>query len=229
MKTLASVIRERMDALGISQTELGKRLGMAQQAISAILGGDVAAPRKWREMAEALEIPEDEMRTLMVEATRVAGKTTRLPKAVAGKRGVNVVPSRPAGERRLPVLGRAVGGDSGLYEFNGAVIDYAPCPPWLADVDGAYGVYVDGESMVPRYRPGELVYVHPNRPPRKGDDVVVQIDGGDGEGAPPRGFIKTYVGYMGDKLMLEQYNPAGPVEFVRGEVVSVHTIVGRMG
>lgn len=227
---LSRVLGARMRELGISQTELSARLGVRQQTISEIVAGNVAAPRKWKEIARELRIPEEEMRTLMIEAGRVRGKNTRMP------RGLNRVAIDAWSERRLPVYGQAVGGDLGEYIFNGDVIDYVPCPPMLDGVSAAYGLYVDGESMAPRYMPGELVYVHPSLPPRTGNDVVVQIrpprseEGGsesDDSGAAPHGYIKRYVGYTPTKLVLEQYNPAGRVEFDRDTVVSVHVVVGR--
>jgi phage repressor protein C with HTH and peptisase S24 domain len=124
----------------------------------------------------------------------------------------------------IPVLGEAVGGVDGEYEFNGSVLDYVACPPSLANVPNAYGVYVDGESMSPRYRPGETVYVHPGKPARRGDDVIVQIAASE-DGRPPHGFIKEFVGWAGDELVLRQYNPESKIKFERGKVVSVHPIV----
>jgi phage repressor protein C with HTH and peptisase S24 domain len=130
----------------------------------------------------------------------------------------------PKVERMLPVLGEAVGGIDGEYVFNGHILDYVACPPSLANVPNAYSVFVDGESMSPRYRQGETVYVHPGKPPRRGDDVIVQIKPNE-ESAPPLGYIKEFVGWTGSKLMLRQHNPAQSVEFDRELVVSVHPIV----
>ncbi|SKA20220.1 LexA family transcriptional regulator [Consotaella salsifontis] len=261
---LAAMLRDRMNEMGLSQTELAARIGSAQQAISALLNGDVAAPRKWRDIARILQIPEEQMRALMIEAARDTDKNTRIPKSLKSREFLQVVPTPPLGgnvvpyrdDRRdlakaeksrnmarrlkttpltewgrvqLPVLGQAVAGSDGRYIFNGDIVDWVPMPPQLDGVKGAYGVYVDGESMTPRYMPGELVHVHPNRPPRRGDDVVVQVACDDMEhGGAPWGFIKRFEGFSGSKLVLFQYNPAMTLEFDRDDVVSVHTIVGRM-
>ncbi|MBB4192748.1 S24 family peptidase [Rhizobium aethiopicum] len=190
-----------------------------------------------------LLIDEDEMREMMIEAGRDPDRKTKLPplspltpssafppgvitdddSPVPNAKMVEVVPfTRPG--KMIPVLGEVVGGDDGEYIFNGQVQDWVACPPLLVNVNGAYSVYVDGESMSPRYRPGETVYVHPNKPPRRGDDVIVQIKPGE-EGAAPHGFIKEFVGWTGNKLVLQQHNPQKRIEFDRGKVISVHPII----
>lgn len=127
--------------------------------------------------------------------------------------------------RKLNVLGSAAGGVRGEFAMNGQVVDTVPCPPELENVLGAYAVYVVGDSMEPRYFAGELVYVHPNKPYRKNDFVVVQIVADDGD-ATPAGFIKQFCSFSPTTLTLHQYNPDQEIEFPRKSVVSIHRIVG---
>lgn len=249
MSRLSDKLTEKANELKISQTDLANRVGVAQQSISELFNGNTASPRKWREIADELQIPHEEMRELMIEAGREAGKTTRLPRtfrveyakafdldiAPAIHPGAMVPPNATIGDsteivgrriKKLPVLGEAVGGEDGEYIFNGSVLDYVDCPPSLENVPNAYAVYIDGESMAPRFRPGETVWVHPTKPARRGDDVVVQIHRErDDDGAPPRGFVKEFVGWTSNKLLLHQFNPDKKVEFTREMVVSVHPIV----
>lgn len=250
MSRLSDKLTEKANELGITQTDLASRVGIAQQSISELFSGNTASPRKWREIAEVLQIPEDEMRELMIEAGRLAGKTTRLPRSVRvgyasayggasspppAAPGAGVQPNATIGEsrdmvgravRKIPVLGEAVGGEDGEYIFNGSVLDYVDCPPSLENVPNAYAVYIDGESMAPRFRPGETAWVHPTKPARRGDDVVVQIHRDrDDDGAPPRGFVKEFVGWTSSKLVLHQFNPDRKIEFTREQVVSVHPII----
>lgn len=252
MSRLSDKLTEKANELGITQTDLASRVGVAQQSISELFNGNTASPRKWREIAEVLQIPEAEMRELMIEAGRLAGKTTRLPRSVrvgyASEHHLDIAPPAPTiqpgagvqpnatiGEsrdmvgravRKIPVLGEAVGGEDGEYIFNGSVLDYVDCPPSLENVPNAYAVYIDGESMAPRFRPGETAWVHPTKPARRGDDVVVQIHRDrDDDGAPPRGFVKEFVGWTSSKLVLHQFNPDRKIEFTREQVVSVHPII----
>ena len=84
-------------------------------------------------------------------------------------------------------------------------------------------IYVVGESMAPRYQPGEFVYVHPHRPVQPGDHVVVQTRTDDQE--PPQSYIKRLVRRTATKIVCAQYNPASQTEFVSKEVVSVHKVL----
>lgn len=223
MSKLSEALSAKAEELKITQTELAERLGMAQQSISALFTGQVNNPRKWRELARELQIPEDEMQRLILES----GGLYRPAAPAIAHPDATILPDRlpvPKLDRMLPVLGEAVGGVDGEYVFNGHILDYVGCPPSLVNVPNAYSVFVDGESMSPRYRPGETVYVHPGKPPRRGDDVIVQIKPRD-EGMPPRGYIKEFVGWTANKLVLRQHNPAESVEFERQLVVSVHPIV----
>ncbi len=120
----------------------------------------------------------------------------------------------------LPILGEARGGEDGLFFDNGAsskALNYRP--PDLIGVEDAYGVYVNGDSMRPRFKHGELVYVNPSKPVSAGDDVVIQLDDG-------QGFIKELVRMTDRALICRQYGP-DEVEFCfpRERVRSIHLIV----
>lgn len=235
MSKLSERLTSRAAELNISQTDLAARVEMSQPSISDLFAGLTASPRKWREIANVLQIDQKEMLTLIQEAISEAGKTQRVPRSISSATAidehepngtiepapVSVLSGKPG--RMLPVLGEAVGGADGQYAFNGQILDYVACPPSLANVPNAYAVWIDGESMYPRYKSGELVYVHPGKPARRGDDVIVQIRPHE-EDMPPRGFVKELVGYVGDKLVLKQYNPDSKIEFPRDDVISIHPI-----
>ncbi|RVO41326.1 helix-turn-helix domain-containing protein [Sinorhizobium meliloti] len=242
MSRLTDTLTQKLAEAGIAQAELARRVGLTQQAINNLFAGRVASSTAWREIARELKIDEAEMRELMKEAGRDPERNTKLPpsisETIARYREMARYPTEPnatIGEQAnmeprkkklLPVLGEAVGGEDGEYIFNGSVLDYVDCPPSLENVPNAYAVYIDGESMVPRFRPGETVWVHPTKPARRGDDVVVQVHRDrEDEGAPPRGFVKEFVGWTANKLVLQQYNPNKKIDFTREQVVSVHPIV----
>lgn len=221
MDSLEELLRRQLTLMFAgNESELARAVGTDQQNINNFLTGKVKSSHLWREVAIALGVPEDEMRRLINERKGI--RTAEAPNA-------KLIPLTQASgtmgqPRMLPILGEAVGGSDGEYIFNGQVLDYAPCPPILANVPGAYAVLIDGTSMVPRYYPREVAYVHPTRPVRREDHVVVQIRARE-EGMPPRGFVKKFAGWRGNRLVLEQYNPAEGLEFSRDDVVSVHLIV----
>lgn len=248
MMTLAERIRSAREAKGWDQARLAAEVGYSQPAVSDIETGNTPAPRKWRQLADILDIPHDEFRQLMVIAGRAAGKTTRLPTAVREVLERYALPTQipvalsPADRASLtpnarltgsavamdrdtvPVFGRAAGGDDGRYLFNGEVIGWAPRPINLVGVSGVYGVYIDGDSMYPRYKTGETAIAQPGRGINKGDDVIVQL-APDEDGESPYGFVKEFVGYTPTKIVLSQFNPPMKIEFDRERVLSVHRIV----
>jgi len=112
-------------------------------------------------------------------------------------------------------------------EFNGQLLDTVVCPPSLENVPDAYAVWIVGESMVPRFKPGETAWVHPNRPARRGNDVVIQLNP-DHEGDPPEGYVKEYVTQTPSRLIVKQYNPEKEIEFERHDVKSIHVIIGTL-
>jgi phage repressor protein C with HTH and peptisase S24 domain len=124
----------------------------------------------------------------------------------------------------LPVYGVAMGGDDGKFELNGQTVDRIAAPPGLRGATDAYAVYVVGESMEPRYYAGETVYVHPGKPVRKGDFVVVQLNP-KSDGEPYAGLIKRLVAHSDVKVVVEQFNPPRRIEFDRSQVGAIHRIV----
>nr|prf phage 16-3 repressor ORF C [Sinorhizobium meliloti] len=188
MSRLTDTLAAKLEEAGITQAELARRVGQSQQAINNLFAA--VRRRQWfARLARELGIDEQQMRQMMTEAGRDPEKVTSLaglrkyravlpsprepfpiirqqehlprPNATIGEE-TNMEPRK---KKLLPVLGEAVGGEDGEYIFNGSVLDYVDCPPSLENVPNAYAVYIDGESMVPRFRPGETVWVHPTKPP----------------------------------------------------------------
>lgn len=116
-----------------------------------------------------------------------------------------------------------MGGEEGFLIVDAEVFGYVDAPERVAGVPDAYAVYVVGDSMLERFRRGEIVYVDPHRPPVPGDDVVIQIS--EDGGATVKGFIKRLVSREGKVLKVRQLNPALTLSFPEKTVVAVHMIV----
>lgn len=127
--------------------------------------------------------------------------------------------------RDLAVFGSAMGGDDGAFELNRDTVQYVERPAYLAGVKNAYGVYVQGDSMSPRFEAGWLVYVNPNMPLRRGDNVVVQIKP-KAPGDPPLAYVKVFDRRANGQLFVTQFNPVKELSWPQDEVLSVHRIVG---
>ena len=111
-----------------------------------------------------------------------------------------------------------------FFDLNGQAKDYIERPQQLVGIADAYAIYIEEESMVPRYMPGEVVYVHPGRPLTMGCFVVVQLRPVR-EGEPPRALIKQLQKRTPAKLVLHQYNPPQDLEFDAQDVVSIHRVI----
>jgi SOS-response transcriptional repressor LexA len=125
------------------------------------------------------------------------------------------------GPRDLPILGYAKAGVDGFFIVNGEVQGYTVRPDILQGVKDAYSVYAQDNSMDPAFKTGHLVWVDPLRPPRSGDDVVIQLRDG-------QAFLKNLVRRTEKALICRQHNPAIEVKFETANVKSVHLVVGTM-
>ena len=102
---------------------------------------------------------------------------------------------------KLPVYGKRVVGKHSMFIVEQEPIEMVDKPASLAANKDAYGVYVPGDSMEPRIKTGDLVYVEPHQPVRKNDLVVIGYDQ-DG----PREILE-FCGYQDGKVKLCRANP----------------------
>ena len=141
--------------------------------------------------------------------------------------------------RDVPVVGTAAGtffqpeGADQPVELstihNGETIDFVLRPPKLVGRSDVYALYVVSDSQLPRYRPGELIYVDAKRPAVIGDDVVVQLcidddDGPDGKRVVG-GLVKELVRRTASHIVLRQFNPPLDFRVPIAQVKSVHRVI----
>ena len=132
-------------------------------------------------------------------------ETAPLPPEREVKAAALEVPGPASFPRDVPVRGIAVGGDEGHFAFNGEVVDYARRPPGISGAKNVFAIYVRGSSMAPRFEEGELLFVHPDRPPLPGCDVLLELKADEGEAG--QCFVKRLVRRGPSKLTLAQFNP----------------------
>lgn len=246
MNTMAERIRFiRKEILGFrSQQELADALGVTRGAVGNWERGEPIS-REWlvalAELARAkvewivrAEGPAPERIAIEVVARdhpRVAYLPA--PPEVETKTGAKAIAGeiRPAkvglGEthlrRDLPVVGTACGAIANGFIIGNDVIDYVLRPPALSGIDQAYAIYVEGESMLPLHKPGDLCFVHPGRPCLRGDSVIIQLK--HGEGKPIEGYIKTFIRANDEWIFAQQYNPAGEVKYKKAFVYRMHHVL----
>jgi phage repressor protein C with HTH and peptisase S24 domain len=123
----------------------------------------------------------------------------------------------------LPIRGRSVDAREGRLSFSDDdIVGMADAPADIADVPGAYAVYVTGDSMMPVYRAGFVLLVNPYLPPNPQDDVVIQVRAADGS---IEGYVKRLISIDDKYVTASQFNPSRLRKFPRDKVVAIHTVV----
>jgi len=215
-----TLVAERLAKGRLDMSEVSKSLGKNHAYLHQFL--KVGKPQKLPEdvrkgLASLLGVPEDSLRH---GPATVLNLTTPHPRSNAtfGQ----ALDWNATGEL-IPLYGQAIGGKDGRFVLNGERLADILAPPTLRGVRDAYAVSVVGESMEPRYQAGETVYVHPRKPVRSGDYVVIQILGQEGD--PPSGYVKRFISMDEKRLRVRQLNPDAELQFPTKDVVAVHKIV----
>ena len=83
--------------------------------------------------------------------------------------------------QNVPLIGFAQAGDSGYFDDGGFPVGRGWDEVSLPQVtdENAYALKVNGDSMRPVYRAGDVIVVSPGAPVRKGDRVVVKTRRGE--------------------------------------------------
>ncbi len=170
---------------------LAERNGLTPSALARKAGLDPTAfnPSKRRSADGRARWPSTESIAKVLDATgasleeftaAINDPLSRLlppgSRGVAGKAGNHM-----AAARQVPLLGFAQAGVGGFFEDGGfpagngwEEIDL----PTLGE-DGSYALEVQGDSMLPLYRDGDIIIVSPAERIRKGDRIVVKTHDGE--------------------------------------------------
>lgn len=209
-ETIHDRIERRLAELGLTPEAASKKAGLSRDYLRKVLARQ-AMPRHVRELATALEVTP----TWLLAVDEAS--------AAAGPRQFTVSAERlPDAAADVPVWGTAAGSHTeGAFQLRaGDAIDYVPRLPGIANARNVYAIYIENDSMWPEHNPGDLRYINPDRPPRPGDSVVVQMQDPDGDVTATIGhFIRrTRLGVTIGKL-----NPR--VEIELDAVREVHKVL----
>lgn len=217
-------LAEQFDKTGRSQSDLARYLGVLPSVVNKMVKG--------RRQIKAIEA--DKIRTFFNIPPNVAANNTSRY-AINDVRGAEISHSMSdihTWANDVPVYGNAIGGSSGgdTILLNGDTGLRVRRPPRLDGRVDILALYVQGDSMEPRYFSGELIYLEKARPPQIGDFVVIECKPGP-DGEQPA-YLKQLVGRSGTKLKLRQYNPDKIIEFDANrvlQVIRVMTLQDLMG
>lgn len=224
---MANFVKDWRKARGLRQADLADAIGRTEAQVSRIESGKSTLTERAAEaIAAALDCTVAELyaRPPAADKTLVQVGEQRAPGAIAGRaRPLSDVARWP---HDLPVYGVAAGapGPDGAFQIEPTqVVDYVRRPPPVAGIVDAYALYVVENSMTPAFPPGELIVVHPGRPARQGDPVVVQVSRGR-DGAL-EAFLKIFKARDDQKLTVSQFNPPQDLTFKIDQIVAVHRVL----
>ena len=211
---------------------LRERSGLSMRAVSEALGWTLTRYQHYEDRYRRSYLPLDLARQLAdtfaprgipaAEVLALAG-VDAAPQPASGKPGGRsggmppLVEIPPMPQRDLPVMGAVKGGAEGFYFNEGEAKEYVVRPPSLVGVSNAFALYVDGESMEPRYYAGEMLFVNPNRPVTRGCFVAVEMADG-------QCLIKQFVRRNDDQLVLAQFNPPKEIRLPGAKVKRIYRI-----
>lgn len=225
MNSLAFRMKSVMQSKGISQSLLAEKIGSSQQAIALILSEQISSPKKIVEIADALDVDVNWLKTGKGEAPDFA-KMAENQTACEDEKPM----------LRLEVLdvyasagnGSFVTGDLTSYthavEFENA---YFAQVFQRANAKGLSIINVDGDSMEPTIGSGDLLFVDTTKSAYQGDGVYVFSYG-------ENLYVKR-LQFAGDELLVISDNPLykewritsenehkfqihGKVEFMQGHI-----------
>lgn len=216
---LVVAVRAYLAETGESPRALSLKIGKNETLIRKLLGGTTTGARGETLVAIARAIG----RSVEELSAPPAPRPPRSEVRAAPEIDLDIPANRP---RDLPVYGSAAGGngDGAMIINQGDVVDYQRRPAGLAGNRKAYGLYVEGDSMVPAILHGDLIIVDAGKKVRPGDRAVFLLaseDEPDGEVA----FVKEVVRETTDRWIARQFNPPKELIFMKAAVKSVGRVL----
>lgn len=165
---------------GLSQAQLAKAVGISQPAIKKIESGETQKSRFLPEVIRFLELDGQGLGRFIPSAGSELGRNNdlRIYAAAEGGPGEMVVSTDP--------------------------IDIVQRPWYLRNVKDGYGVVIIGESMSPKFEPGDVVIVNPRLPPIRNKPAIFIA------GEQTGGFtatIKLLIRETPAEWQVRQFNP----------------------
>jgi phage repressor protein C with HTH and peptisase S24 domain len=190
-----AAIDRAMQEQGKSRADLGRHLGLGSEQVSRTFSGD-----RRLQLHEAREIE----RWLGINVDGDVGAPTILP-----------MPGL------VPLYGWVgASSDERLILAEQGLRAYVPMHPAQINVRDPFALEVADISMIPRYEPGEIVYLAPNRWPARGQDCVLVTKDG-------HGLLKRFIRREPEKVVLHQLNPLRDIDVEAANIEAIHTVVGR--
>lgn len=196
----AEWIRNMLRSHRRTQKDLAAALGIDASAVSRVLDGH----RKLRpdELARVRAFFDPNL-----EAPAAPTSAYRLTDP-AGERSRSGPVPRQRATGDIPIYGPP-SGSGPIFRFSSdGPTEYRARPDRLMGVEGALGIYAPRDFLAPRYRAGEVLYVHPGKPPIVGSDCLIRFK------PTERMAILRYLGREGSLLDFDSVSSLAPCNAV---------------
>jgi phage repressor protein C with HTH and peptisase S24 domain len=206
--------------MGISPVALdnyrqGKSQPKALDMMALMAARDTAVRSRFMEAIMPLEIKKRQLAEQLSKSTKdLVASFSRLQLGRA---------ETTASLRSVPLLGTAAGSLVGSMTFPDGGDHVLQCPPGLANSPDGYALRLTGSSMEPRYWPGDIIFVDPARPVRRGDIVVIQTQ--DWDGSDILAWLKQLERRDGEWVRVRQYNPPSEIAWKAANVRFIHRVL----
>jgi phage repressor protein C with HTH and peptisase S24 domain len=196
---------------GLSASGLAKRSGLDATTFN---------PSKRRMPDGRARWPSTESLAKVLDAT--GASLEDFTALVTGARTLSNAPGAlRAVMRRVPLIGLAQAGGDGYFDDGGYPVgggwDEVSLPE-IGDAN-AYALEINGDSMEPVFRDGDMVIVSPAAPIRRGDRVIVRVRSGEV-------MAKQLARRSAKRVELRSLNPDHPdYSFDLSEVMWMHRVV----
>ena len=203
-ENLGAFIKERREARGLTQQQLGDMAKTSQQNIDRIEKGFV---KKSQFIDPILAALGSDMGRALEQSVTVE----------------DVVPRETlVASRDLPIYASAEGGEGAIL-INRDPIEFVTRPAVLLHVKESFGVLVVEESMKPVYKPGSILLVNPRMQPRREQNAVFV---GPESNHTVRALVKQYDGQTQGIWRVTQHNPHQSFELSKADWPKCYAVVG---
>ena len=224
-KTIGERIKQRRQELGYTQRRLAELIGIKPPSLHGLESGRAKSPsaKTLQALVKVLKTtpdwilegkgPKEAQETRMT--VKEAFRTGHLQPTVI-RQMEEMFPITQL--QPVPVLSFIQAGNWNEVILNPPDdIDYLPCP--VPCGPQTFALRVQGESMLPRFNPGDYIFVDPDKGCKSGDFVVAQIDNEN------KATFKQYL-ETEDGPMLKAINPDWPNRYI--PLPDEYRIIGRV-
>lgn len=202
VKTGQILRQKRIDA-GLSQADFAKLMGCDQGDVSRRENAERRIDIEYLHQAAA--VLQIDLRELLpgrqFDAPKLASRSATVSQEWPAQYLPDFIPVRVSLNRDVPAA------------------DWTPRPPALLNVTDGYAYYVSSTTMVPRFRPGQRLYINPHRPPSAGSGIVILT-------VNMEHILSQYAEDIEEMVHSDQLNPTRHLQTRRADIRALHTVIG---